>query len=94
MVHYIYFYFFAATLSQQLRNFLENDLPNPFDGQTRYYVSTMDMDLGHNISNALRMSVECGLQNNDLMRSLRMNIEKFIDGLMVYVLYSVRCSIQ
>ncbi|XP_017229281.2 uncharacterized protein LOC108204391 isoform X3 [Daucus carota subsp. sativus] len=77
-----------STLSQQLRNFLENDLPNPFDVQTRYYVSTMDIDLGHNISNALRMSVECGRQNNDLMRSLRMNIEKFIDGLMVYVLYS------
>ncbi|KAK1387233.1 hypothetical protein POM88_015411 [Heracleum sosnowskyi] len=70
-----------STLSQHLKIFLADNLPNPLDGETRYYVSTLDPFLGGKISEELRMSTKGGVQNDNLTRSLRMNIENFIDGL-------------
>ncbi|KAL6554078.1 hypothetical protein OROMI_019751 [Orobanche minor] len=70
-----------STVTEQLKSFLVRNLPKPIDGEPSYFVAVSDALLGDNITVATRMPNRCGIVLFNLMRGLRMKLDKFIGSL-------------
>ncbi|KAK1387579.1 putative fibrillarin-like [Heracleum sosnowskyi] len=68
-----------SRLSPHLKNFLADNLPKSL--YAGCYVTTCDDDMLDNIRTTMGMSYVCGDHGDNLTRGLRMNIDKYIDGL-------------
>ncbi|KAK1358838.1 hypothetical protein POM88_043312 [Heracleum sosnowskyi] len=71
-----------STVTPQLKSFLVDNLPKWIHGKgSSCFVATSNPFLAHKITSTTGLATRCGEFSFNLMRGLRMKIDKFIDGL-------------
>ncbi|KAL6568349.1 hypothetical protein OROHE_004033 [Orobanche hederae] len=69
-----------SIVTEQLQSFLLKNLPKPIDGKPCYFVAVFDPLMAHDMVVKTRMTLQTNIVFNNVMRGLRMNIEKLIGG--------------
>ncbi|KAL6582865.1 Small subunit processome complex component [Orobanche minor] len=67
-----------STVTEQLQKFLLDCLPQPSTGGSRYCIATCDAALGSEISRKTGLASRSAILINDVTRSLREKIDKFL----------------